>query len=319
MQSRFNAAIALLVVALGAVALTSRAEAWNGAGHMAVAAIAYDNLTPKARKAVDALLRKHPDYAVWVQDVTAARDRGRVAFIQAATWPDDIKWDKRFYNDDMPRAKPKSALQGFPDMKRHKDWHYVDYPYTMDKTPMSAPPKVNALTAIGGLIATIGSSKGTAAMRSYALPWLIHLVGDLHQPLHCIDRFSKEHPKGDRGGNEFKVSGSARELHAFWDNLLGKRKDIPTVTAVEARLAGVYGPGKARALQPVMLKTLDPTRWARESRDTARKFVYSLKEGTPGHPVKITPAYQTRAAAIADERISLAGYRLARILNNALG
>src|SRR5689334_8326484 len=81
------------------------ARAWDAAGHMAVAALAYDRLTPRARAAVDALLARHPDYAAWTAGVLTGR-RGRVAFERAATWPDDV----RRTPDDRPL------------------WHYEDLP-----------------------------------------------------------------------------------------------------------------------------------------------------------------------------------------------
>jgi len=58
--------------------------------------------------------------------------------------------------------------------------------------------------------------------KSLALRLLIHYYGDIHQPLHCSDRYTKEYPKGDKGGNAFIVKNhySAPELHAVWDNVV---------------------------------------------------------------------------------------------------
>ena len=58
--------------------------------------------------------------------------------------------------------------------------------------------------------------------KSLALRLLIHFMGDIHQPLHCSDRYTAEHPKGDKGGNDFPLKGhySANELHAVWDTVI---------------------------------------------------------------------------------------------------
>lgn len=57
---------------------------------------------------------------------------------------------------------------------------------------------------------------------SLALRLLIHYYGDIHQPLHCSDRYTKEFPAGDKGGNAFLVKNhyNANELHAVWDNVI---------------------------------------------------------------------------------------------------
>src|SRR5881296_3082581 len=75
------------------------AYAWNGTGHKAIALIAYERLTPAARQRADQILAKHPDYPKWIADVSGA-DRGRAAFLAAATWPDAIRSDPRFHNDN---------------------------------------------------------------------------------------------------------------------------------------------------------------------------------------------------------------------------
>ena len=86
---------------------TPHVSAWNGTGHMVVAEIAYNNLSPKTKAAVDALLSQHRDYALWISEMPAGyTDKPRWAFMKAATWPDDI----RKTPDDRPL------------------WHYIDLP-----------------------------------------------------------------------------------------------------------------------------------------------------------------------------------------------
>jgi hypothetical protein len=78
-----------------------------------------------AKSAVSAVLRKHPDFERW-QERSKDADADRAAFLEASTWPDDIRRDRRFYT--AGHAPPTPTLQGFPDMERRLAWHYVDRP-----------------------------------------------------------------------------------------------------------------------------------------------------------------------------------------------
>ena len=79
--------------------LTTNAVAWDDIGHMTVAASAYDQLTPSAKKQVAALLKLNPKYSTWVVGV-AAKDRDKIAFMRAAVWADDIKKSGSGYTMD---------------------------------------------------------------------------------------------------------------------------------------------------------------------------------------------------------------------------
>ena len=180
----------LLAAWIATLYFAGPALAWNATGHRVVAAIAYDRLTPHARAEVDALLRKHPDFGVL---------SGREAFLAASVWPDTIKGDNRFYDDTRPNAQPTPLLPGFPSMARHTNWHYIDVPFSPDGTPLKPPKSPNALDQLQRLLKIVGPADPEA----YDLPWLIHLTGDVHQPLHCTSRFLKSQPHGDPGGNLF--------------------------------------------------------------------------------------------------------------------
>src|SRR3954466_5542653 len=86
------------------------AAAWNDAGHMTIAAVAYQNLTPEVRTRVDALLRRHPDFAK-LEEGLAADDPsfGLKVFMKASTWPDAIRKDPRFF-DDLKADAPATPL-----------------------------------------------------------------------------------------------------------------------------------------------------------------------------------------------------------------
>ncbi len=193
-------------------------QAWNATGHRIAAAIAYDHLTAKARARVDELLRQHPDLKALLGSPSSGRD----AFLAASVWPDAIKGDNRFYDDTRPNAPPTPLLPdfaavGFPSMARHTNWHYIDIPFSPDGTPLEPPPSPNALIELQRILKETDLS-------AYDLPWLAHLTGDVHQPLHCTDRFTKSLPHGDQGGNlVFVTTGvtPGRTLHGLWDDLAG--------------------------------------------------------------------------------------------------
>ena len=144
--------------------LTSPAFAWNATGHRIIAAIAYDRLTPEVRARVDQLLRKHPDYSHLARNASEdPAKRARAVFVAAAVWPDDIKGDPRFWDDTYADAQPTQLLPGFPDMKRHTNWHYYDTPYAPDGAHTTRQPPPSALTELPRLLKELGQESDAAA------------------------------------------------------------------------------------------------------------------------------------------------------------
>jgi len=184
--------------------------AWNSAGHRLIALIAWDHLSPEARSEAARLLRSHPDFERWLKHVTDI-DVNRGAFIEASTWPDEIRKDKRFYNPGSDTPTP--TLPGFPDMDRHRNWHFVNL--NLDGSPFDPPISGLLGKQIAILTDTLTSRSSRSVERSYALPWLIHLVGDVHQPLHTSSK------QDTLINNPFNPRKSTSTLHAFWDDLPG--------------------------------------------------------------------------------------------------
>ena len=194
-----------LTSVIAALLLALPAAAWNYSGHCIIAEIAYERLTPQVRARVDRMIRDHPDY----KDIFtkgAPRDTkedpaalARYAFVQAAPWPDLLRGDKRFYDELAPNAQPTPLLPGFPDMMRHLTWHYFDNGISGDGTPVIEQRPPHLMTELPRLLAEIATADPRQA--AYDLPWLEHLAGDVHQPLHLTSRFLKSQPKGDAGGN----------------------------------------------------------------------------------------------------------------------
>ncbi|MFN7996882.1 MAG: S1/P1 nuclease [Bryobacteraceae bacterium] len=128
---------------------------------------------------------------------------GRI--LEAATWADRIKSAacSPGYTSDGGNEPPGDTTDarniGYADRLMHKYWHFIDVPLPAG-APGAAAKTPNALTEIALLEEAIGGSESDE-IKSYDLAWLEHLVGDLHQPLHCAARYTPHHPKGDAGGN----------------------------------------------------------------------------------------------------------------------
>lgn len=295
------------------------ASAWNATGHRLIAAIAYDRLTPKTRARVDALIRQHPDYEkMFLRDVASADPaiRARAAFIAAAVWPDQIKGDPRFYDETRPNASPTQLLPGFPDMARHTTWHYYDTPYTPDGAEAEHQKPPHALSELNRIIPIIGTKADvpptSASNPTYLLPWLEHIAGDVHQPLHCVSRFLKSQPKGDAGGNFVYIAGPNRNLHSLWDGAAGR--DLSDAYMAKYIAGAIAAHPASRHLEK------KPEKWIAEGFHLAVSEVYTfgLETGTRDRPITLPPGYEANAEKVAQQRIAIAGYRLAAVLNEKL-
>jgi hypothetical protein len=290
------------------------AQAWHAAGHMMVAAVAWEQMTPAARARATALLKLNPDYDSWVKGIPDA-DKDKTAFMRAATWPDDIK-NKMTHpasiDDGEDPTDPNAAANlGYSDKLMHKYWHYIDLPFSTDKTKLIDPKIPNAETQIKAFRDTIASPGASDDVKSYDVTWLIHMVGDVHQPLHATSRFSKLHPKGDVGANLVLIKclpDCGRNLHSFWDGLEDANKSPQAMIAAAAKLKKATGPAVGKT---------DPRVWINESFAIAKKSVYRAPIGTTDKTFTITAAYKKDAMTIGKQRIALGGARLAKLFNDA--
>jgi hypothetical protein len=310
-----NLLISLLVLVL---VLNVPTFAWNNEGHMAVAYVAYQHLTPATKARVDQLLQLNPDYNHWEATVPSSTSKAKskmLIFMMAATWPDFIKHKAGYSDDgtekgDRPDGATSSQNIGYSDHLRHRYWHFVDTPFSTDSTSLPVLPSPNAETQITAFRAVLASNDPDAN-KSYDLVWLEHLVGDIHQPLHAATRVSSSHPQGDHGGNLVTLCSAPckQELHAFWDDLLG--------TSSKASSAVTVGRNLPAADATLATKT-DAADWAAESFDAAKQTVYVAPVTSGDGPFTLTPAYKAAAKKVARERVALAGVRLANLLNHEL-
>ena len=272
---------------------------------MIVASIAYKQLPPVARQQATAILQAHPAMTKWKEQLEKDHptDPGEYFFMRASTWPDEIRRGGNPYD--------------------HPAWHYVDYPLTPPDFPFVAglDPGDNILFGINESAKTLRDPAATPEQRAAALSWLIHLIGDLHQPLHCAELVTPEYPlpEGDRGGNKFYVAvgGNPINLHAFWDRLPGMIFSPPFAVQSAERIQRTYPP-TALAL-PELAKDKDPVAWSLEGRTIAIDDAY-LRGKLPGTtdpkavPPPLPPEYLSKGKVISDQRLALAGYRLGEML-----
>jgi hypothetical protein len=289
-------------------ALASPAFAWNDKGHMVVARLAWTKLTDEQRSQVTAILKKHPHYEEFL---IARKPEGfsvnEWAFMRAATWGD---WIRNRHAEEFS----------------HPTWHYINYPVTfpgggVDPDKHQPPEKEeNAVWAMNQCLEK--NAKGSDEEKAVYLTWLFHLVGDIHQPQHCVALFSEKYPEGDRGGNliRIRVDSDPLNLHSFWDGLLGRELSAPAIGKDVAEIQAIMIE-KATALKPDMDDHKTPDSWAREGAELARKAVYLdgelLKprgEGAAADFIQVPADYAPAAGRLARVQIGKAGARLAEKL-----
>lgn len=278
------------------------AAAWGDRGHEIIAGIAQSQLTPQARRQVERLL--------------AGDDTGLVdkAMPEQATWAD--KW--RDSDRNTTRVRYEQTRQ----------WHYVniriahlDAPADLVRACHGRPPLPTGTSASAGparacivdkidqFTAELRHPDTPTAQRRLALQFLLHFIGDVHQPLHASD-------DNDRGGNDKKIllpGFNPDNLHQFWDNevvrRLGRQPD-----QVARELARGITPQQRRAWSRG-----DAADWALDSFAVARQHTYArLPEADAQGRRKLTPAYVAGATQVAKQQLRKAGVRLAWVLNGAL-
>ncbi|MGY4182944.1 hypothetical protein ACVIHH_008235 [Bradyrhizobium sp. USDA 4518] len=168
------------------------------------------------------------------------------------------------------------------------------------------------------MIAALPASSGASDdVRSYDLVWILHLVGDAHQPLHASARYTQEIPDGDSGGNAESVipaSGSSMALHAYWDAIFGGYSSPHGAIFDADDKDGLSSVG----VNQVEAQIDDPAVWAQESADLAKQYAYAPPISTGKNPVLLTRDYETSAKNLARARAALAAARLANLIETAL-
>ncbi len=313
---RYAIMIGFLAVSLNTV--TSPAQAWWDEGHMQIAYVAYKHLDDTVKDKADALLKLNKDYAKWTAGAPDEKTAKLYAFVHAATWADDIKAKEYGYTRDAVTSPTAGQNIGYADHNQHAYWHFKDIDFSPDGTALPASDPVDLVTQLKLMIAALPAASGASDdVRSYDLVWILHLVGDAHQPLHAAGRFTKQIPNGDAGGNAESVipaTGETIVLHAYWDRIFGGYSSPFGAVFDADDKDGLASLGVSEAAA----KVSDPDAWVQESADLAKQFAYAAPISLGKNAVQLTRDYETNARNIARSQAALAAARLANLLNDAL-
>jgi len=268
--------------------------AWSPTGHMVVDQIAKERLTVNAQARCSELiaLKVPPEKVKLGKSMVVVAPRTG-SFLTAGCWADDVRSDA------------------------DREVHYIDIAFSADgTTPQVAPASKNIVRMLEDCVAVLRNPRASKTDRAVKLRYLLHLAGDIHQPLHAASRCTDEQPGGDRGGNDFPIVGAAN-LHSYWDGGVGLLKTtiarpltadgMAKITALAAQCTAAYPVAQASAA----LAEKDFMKWAQESHALAKSTAYSDLEqhDTP------SADYITRGKDAVRQRVALAGYRLADLLN----
>ncbi|HSU53063.1 MAG TPA: S1/P1 nuclease, partial [Candidatus Dormibacteraeota bacterium] len=153
------------------------------------------------------------------------------------------------------------------------------------------------------------------------LSWLIHLVGDIHQPLHTVSWFGGQFTEGDKGGNIFFVKPASRgiNLHSLWDGLLGTSGKPQAHVNYAIQILAEHSRKSLGEIE----EHKTPNKWSLEGRSIAIDRAYlrgELKGGTSSDTARALPDGYTKAAkTVAEKQGALAAYRLGDEIVTALG
>lgn len=315
------------LTALLLVILPFGAHSWNDAGHMITGIIAYQQMSQDSRGAIVERLVQHKrfkqDFAQLMPLDVPSSDEGMWLFAKAATWPDMAR---HFRHVGLGRSDLVFEFH-------YERWHYASMPIFLneeDRMAWSALGvglqkewtsglNLTGLNALQALRRALQMQSHTTAdsEKALLLTWIFHLVGDIHQPLHTAGLFSEgAFPKGDRGGQGLSVF--AHTLASLWDSAVASGTTWSSIKALAQALVLLHG-SKAEAA----VAKENPELWVSESYALAESVVYTpmilsaaAAYSSPQRDIAITltDQYTEKMKATAHERATIAGFRLARLL-----
>jgi hypothetical protein len=295
------------------------AFAWDDTGHKITTLIAWQRMTPPARAKAIELLSAAPEdsmiLALLPSDSRSLAARQQQMFVTMSTWADLVR-DERF-----PERRKEF---------HHGTWHYTDTFFRQNGTQIELvkdlkPDDENAVERLFEFEKVLGNAEKSKSDRGLALAWILHLAGDIHQPLHTVARVTPEEPKGDQGGNLFLLApsptpgGRPDNLHWYWDSIVSRniaRKNDQCDTDYLPRLVATFVKKHPAGKFAAAMKSGKYDEWQQEGFQIATREVYPPMLARNAAP---PDAYRKRALAISEERLALAGYRIAELLNRILG
>jgi hypothetical protein len=250
---------------LALLVLCIPAFGWGPVGHSLIARIAETQLTPAARARVVEILGS-----------------GR-SMTSVASWADEVR----------------------PTRRETAPWHFVNIPIGVSRFDAARDCRAGdcAISQIARLRALLRDRSASPEQRREALQFLIHFIGDLHQPLHSSDN-------QDKGGNNVQVRfhGRLTNLHSLWDSgmltRLGAEEQLfPVLAEQAARQRKKWAKGAVAG-------------WSEEAQKAGRKYAYGkLPKSVDGAPAVVDAAYESAAGPVIRGQIARAAARLAMALN----
>lgn len=311
----------VLVCAILGLLSAVPAFGWDDVGHKITGYIAWQRMSPQARENVIRVLRMAPEdstLAVFYQPYGAESDETRKLeyFMLVPTWADivrDFGADSGFRNEARYRKYHKST------------WHYDDTFWKQVsgkvETLSGFPEGGLGVTKLKEFDAVIRDAAARNADKAVAIAWLMHIGGDIHQPLHTSARVTETEPKGDQGGNLFHLTpqGTPRDqqvnLHWFWDSIVGRNIAIKPGMC-EREYISMLGDRMIKKHPFASVQaTLNLGRyedWQKESFAYNNTIVFSPDLTRGRMP---TEQYKKNAFKLAERQLALAGYRLGETLN----
>ena len=297
---------------------TFSVSAWDDAGHKISAYIAWQRMAPEVREKAVKILLSAPEDAdlsvFYLQDSRSEAAKKRELFMLASTWADIVR-DRKF----AVRYE-----------KYHKgNWHYADtfWKQTSGKLEILEGFKEGGLATekLYEFDKMMRDSAASDADKAIALAWILHIGGDIHQPLHTSARVTELEPEGDQGGNLFLLTPKdtprerSENLHWYWDSIT--RRSLPRVNDA----------CDSDYLPPIADKMMKKHPFAKvQSKLALGNFNEWQKESFAYNPTDVfsadliryqTPSekYKKNAFRVSQEQLTLAGYRLGELLNQILG
>jgi hypothetical protein len=315
------------------------ARAWDHPGHMTTAAIAFSEIErarPELLDKIGLLFLAHPDTApFWVAAGEAkGQERVRRMFIECARWADDSKFT------------PNDRLT----------WHTARWAIVAEDAPPEAraaaaaghgKPVGQALEAANLNFAMLSNHESTPSERALGLCWVLHIVGDIHQPMHVSDLYSKEFPEGNAAAALSYVADPIRDstipLHILWDSNVLRTPSLEEVDRAARELTKKHPRSSLPELETHAITDEDFFRaWANESHQIAINWAYDIQTVSDPNkdqdaeklvqsminfilngvsPVDEAPEvpreYWERLKRTSGRRIALAGYRIADLVLSA--
>lgn len=310
------------------------ASAWDSVGHRLSAAVALEFLNPEIESKILEILSAHPrykeDFLDAIPSFLDANDSNQLRqwlLGQAAYWPDIARGlpdnERRRFNRSTWHYTDGAWVRGAADIQGNvylNHSRFPDIPGEESHTITEESQAHNVSSALDYNTAVLTDSNAAMAERAVALCWVLHLVGDIHQPLHTGSMFSPNlFATGDRGGNAVAIEDS--NLHSRWDQALranGVAFELPLIL----QKISDNSAAESDALNS------DWDQWMRESRLILLDSVYSpaMREaienaelsGIELTSLHLDESYVNSMQEISRERLGLAGVRLANFFNKRI-